>query len=279
MDYAAHRKRELLEAMESCRACDGDLKETQFAELAAALGEDGELRARFERLQRADAAIKAAFADVPLPADLAERVLRRLSETAIQSADPIKVTLEPGPEPPALLPLATVAPQPNFISRRLMIAGFAAVAASAAVAVAIWLDHHRAPALTPGQVIETAMDFFARDNASPGEQVSRVAPPSDLPISPDIARFTDVRWRRVESFAEGEAVAYDLPSRSGKATLYVSKCTVAGLPPYPPPQPTLSTGGNSAAAWQSGGLLYVLVVQGDAQNYADYLDRSQGPLT
>ena len=74
-------------------------------------------------------------------------------------------------------------------------------------------------------------------------------------------------------------MAYDLPARRGKATLYVSKCTVAGLPPYAPPQPTLSTGGNSAAAWQSGGLLYVLVVQGDAQNYADYLDRLQGPLT
>jgi hypothetical protein len=129
-------------------------------------------------------------------------------------------------------------------------------------------------------VIEVAMEFFGGDDAPPGELVSRVAPPSDFPISPDIAQFRDVRWRRVEKFVDGEAIAYDLPSsRSGKATLYVAKHTVAGLPPYPPTQPTLSTGGNSLAAWQSGGLLYVLVVRGDAQTYGDYLDRSQGPLT
>ena len=106
-----------------------------------------------------------------------------------------------------------------------------------------------------------------------------VAPPGDFPISPDIARFTKVRWRKVESFLEGGAVAYDLPSRGGRATLYVTNCTIAGLPPFPPPLPSLSTGGNSAAAWQSDGLLYVLVVQGDAQTYADYLDHSHGPLT
>jgi hypothetical protein len=141
------------------------------------------------------------------------------------------------------------------------------------------MHNHRTPPLSPGQVIETAMDFFGRDNAPPGEPVSRVAPPADFPISADIARFANVRWRRVESFANGEAVAYDLPSRRGKATLYVANRTVAGLPPFPPPLPSLSTGGNSAAAWQSGGLLYVLVVQGDAQTYTDYLDRSQGPLT
>ena len=79
---------------------------------------------------------------------------------------------------------------------------------------------------------------------------------------------------------DGAAVAYDLPSRGGKATLYVANRTVAGLPPFPPQrEPALSTGGNFAAAWQSDGLLYVLVVKGDAQTYPEYLDRSPGPLT
>ena len=280
MDYAARRKREILEAMESYRACNGDLNDPQFVELAAALGENGELRARFERLQQADTAIKAAFADVPVPADLAGRVLRRLGvETAIQSAEPIQSAAESAPDSSALPPFEHAMPQPKRITRRRLMAGFAAVAASAAVAAAVWLHNHRSPALSPGQAIETAMDFFRQDNGPQGELASRVAPPGEFPISPDIARFTDVRWRRVERFADGQAVAYDLPSRHGKATLYVANCTAAGLPPFPPPLPTLSTGGNSAAAWQSGGLLYVLVVQGDAQTYADYLDRSQGPLT
>ncbi len=285
MDYAARRKREILEAMESCRAhgavgAGGDLNDPQFSELAAAVGEDGELRARFERLQRADTAIKAAFADVPVPADLAERVLRRLGEEAAsQAAKPIQCAAETVPNSPAPPPSEHVTPQPKRISRRRLIAGFAAVAAASAVAAAIWLHNHRDPALTPGQAIETAMDFFRQDNGPQGELASRVAPPADFPISSDIARFKDVRWRRIPGLMGGAGVAYDLPSRRGKATLYVVNCTVAGLPQFPPPLPTLSTGGNSAAAWQSGGLLYVLVVQGDAQTYSDYLDRSQGPLT
>ena len=74
------------------------------------------------------------------------------------------------------------------------------------------------------------------------------------------------------------AVAYDLPSRRGKATLYVANRTVTGLPPFPPQrEPALSTGGNFVAAWQSCGLLYVLVVKGDSQTYPEYLDQS--PLT
>jgi hypothetical protein len=279
MDYAARRKREILEAMESYRARNGDLNDPQFAELAAALGENDELLVRFERLQRADAAIKAVFADVSIPADLAERVVRRLNvEAASHSIEPIRSAVESAPVSPALLPSDRVTPRPKRISRRRLIAGFAAVAASAAVMAAVWLHNHRVPPLSPGQAIETAMDFFGRDNAPPGDPVSLVAPPADFPISPDIVQFSSVRWRRVGNFMDGVAVAYDLPSRGGRATLFVANRNVAGLPPFPPPLPTLSTGGNSAAAWQSGGLLYVLVVQGDAQTYAAYLVRS-GPLT
>jgi hypothetical protein len=279
MDPLTGRRRDILEAMESCRANAGDLNDAQFAELAAALDGDSEVRARFDRLQRSDAAIKEAFSDVSLPADLAERVSRRLSEAVNQPVAVVATAAEIPHDSPALLPVQVLAPRPRLVSRRRVMVGFAGLAVAAAVATVVWLHNHRTPPLSSGQVIEVAMDFFGRDNAPPGELVSRVAPPSNFPISPDIARFKDVRWRRVENFADGEAIAYDLPSRGGRATLYVANRTVAGLPPFPPPQPTLSTGGNSVAAWQSGGLLYVLVVQGDAQTYSDYLDRSQGPLT
>ena len=74
-------------------------------------------------------------------------------------------------------------------------------------------------------------------------------------------------------------MAYDLPAINGRATLYVVRRTVPGLPSLPPSVPSHSTGGNSAAVWQQGDLLYVLVVQGDAATYSQYLDRSNGPLT
>jgi hypothetical protein len=291
MDPSARNNRDLLEAMESVRAHilhdarivqdeSGDLNDPQFAELSAALGEDEGLRARFDRLQKADAAIKDAFADVPVPADLAGRVLLCLSEAApAKPVQPIQVAAETELDSPALLPSSPIGIRPKLVTRFQLIAGFAVAAASVAIAAGVWMHSHRNTAVTSGQAIETAMDFFDHDNAPPGEPVSRVAPPVDFPMSQDIARLTDVRWRRVDNFMGSQAVAYDLPSRGGKATLYVANRTVAGLPDFPPPVPTLSTGGNSAAAWQSGNLVYVLVVQGDAQTYADYLDHSHGPLT
>ena len=85
MDYPAHRRHEVLEALELCRAESDDLNNPDFAELAVALGHDPELRVHFERVQRADAAIRAALADVPLPADLSERVMRRSAAPAADS--------------------------------------------------------------------------------------------------------------------------------------------------------------------------------------------------
>ena len=139
--------------MESCRLRWRSGRKPSLPNWRSPLGEDGELARGSVGCNGPMRQSSAAFDDVPLPDDLAERVLRRLRETAIQSSDPAGVTFpEPGPEPPALLPLATVAPRPSFISRRLMIAGLSAVAASAAVAAVIWLQSHHTPSLTPGQV-------------------------------------------------------------------------------------------------------------------------------
>jgi hypothetical protein len=266
MDQAARRRNELLDAMESCRAARGDLNDPQFAELAFALREDTGLGTRFESIQRADVTIKVVFADVPVPADLAERVSRRLSD-ALSSASGSPVQPVPGP----------VTRPSSHQSRRRWIAGLSALAASAAVLAGLWLHFHRPLPMTQQIAVEGALACFSQDNSPPGALVSVKPPPADYPISPDIVRLADVRWRRIENFLGGEAVAYDLPPVGGKVTLYVAHRTVEGLPGAPPSLPTLSTGGNSAGAWQSGDTLYVLVVQGDTRAYASYL--VSGPLT
>ena len=106
-----------------------------------------------------------------------------------------------------------------------------------------------------------------------------MAPPAEYPLSGDILPLQGIRWRHVEKFLGGPAVAYDLPTIGGRATLYVLQRNVPGLPPIPPENPSLSTGGKSAAAWQAGNTLYVLVVEGDAGMYSSCLDHSHGPLT
>ena len=300
MDHLPGRRQRLWEAMESCRNGTDELRDPQFADLASRLAEDPELRGQFRRLQEADGAIKAGFTNLPLPAGLAERVLRCLAEAAptgsgergaesgeqmaessgsapgaLDSIAAAAVIASPvmAPDRPVPLPLPT-----GRFSRRRLLVGIAATSAAAALFAVVWIQSHLPRHETPTSVLEEAMDFFGKDSQPFGPSVSRVPPPADYPMSRDIARFQDIRWRYVEKFLGGPAVAYDLPTVGGRATLYVVRKNVPGLPSYPPDSP-LSTGGMSAAAWQAGGTLYFLVVEGDAGTYSSYLDQSHGPLT
>jgi hypothetical protein len=160
--------------------------------------------------------------------------------------------------------------------------GLTAISAAGVLLAAVWIET-RQPHETPSSVLAKAMDFFDEDDQPLGELVSQKAPPTQYLLSRDIAApMPDVRWRYVKSFLGGPAVAYDLPdlrANGGRVTLYVAQRNVPGLPSIPPAMPSFSTGGKSAAAWQTNNLLYVLVVQGDAQTYSSYLDQSHGPLT
>jgi hypothetical protein len=269
MDYRGRMQRNW-EAMESCRAGTDDLSHSDFAELAAQLAGDPELHTKFQRLQRADAVIKAAYRDVPIPTGLADRLSLRLAGAQPQA--------EAQPETTAAK-IAPLRKQTGRFSRRRLLVGFTALAAAAGLLAAVWIETHQPRHDTPSSVLDEAMDLFGRDNQPVGDLVTTVPPPAAFPISPDIVRLRDVRWRQVKGFLGGSAVVYDLPTAGGRATLYVAQRTVAGLPSCPPFRPVLSTGGRSAAAWQVGDTLYVLVVDAAAGPYASYLDQSHGPLT
>jgi hypothetical protein len=270
MDHLSARRQRLWEAMESCRFGTDDLGDPEFADLSAQLARDPELFAKFERLQEADRAVKAAFVNVPVPAGLTARISLRL----VASED----------SRTAHLPAAAETTAPRFSRRRLLV-GFTALAAAAGLLAAVWIETHRPRQETPASVLDEALDCFGREsqNQPGGELVSLVPPPAEFPfpVRHDIVHLRDdqVRWRRIDKFLGGSAVAYDLPAIGGRATLYVINRTVPGLPACPPDSPNLSTGGRSAAAWQSGETLYVLVVDGDAGSYSRYLDQSHGPLT
>jgi len=295
MDYlSAHRQR-LWEAMESCRSGSDDLSDPKFADLAGRLTLDPDLREQFQRLQRADEAIKTAFARVSVPTGLANQVSRLLAE-AIPEATSESLPAKPGndagsdvspsmtvsaempSESPATERATPLPKSTERFSRRRLLVGFAALSAAAGLLAAVWIQTHRSPPETPTSVLEEAMQFFDKDNQQAGELVSSKAPPADYPLSRDVIRLQGIRWRRVESFLGDPAVAYDMPTIVGRATLYVVARSVPDLPAFPPSSP-LTTGGKSAAAWQAGNTLYVLVVEGDAGTYSNYLDQSHGPLT
>ncbi|MGA2254605.1 MAG: hypothetical protein ABSG53_08090 [Thermoguttaceae bacterium] len=301
MDHPSARRQRLWEAMESCRGGTDDLSDPQFADLADRLAEDLELRGQFQRLQLADEAIKAAFGNVSVPAGLANRVSRRLAESApTATSGSVSAAAEQFKTPPltavAMMTsdgtvtssdgAVTTSDRPTPLrksterfSRRRLLVGFTALSAAAALLAAVWIQIHQPRRDTPESVLADAMDFFDfdKDNQPFGDSDPRKAPPAEYPMSRDIVPLQNVHWRHVEKFPGGPAVAYDLPTNGGRATLYVVERTIPGLPSIPPSP--LSTGGKSAGAWQGqgGNTLYILVVEGNAEMYSRCL-RPPGPL-
>ena len=53
----------------------------------------------------------------------------------------------------------------------------------------------------------------------------------------------------------------------GRAVLFVVRMGSRDIPGSPPATPQSATGGLTVAAWQNGGLVYVLVVEGDDRFY------------
>ena len=102
-------------------------------------------------------------------------------------------------------------------------------------------------------------------------------PPQHFAVSSRIVTSDNSRWRNVANFLGRKGVAYDLQTPAGvKATLYVVR--LGGLPTgpqieanllptSPPRKPQPASGGDSMAAWQEHGRLYVLVVHGDENAY------------
>jgi hypothetical protein len=121
-----------------------------------------------------------------------------------------------------------------------------------------------------GQALSAIKVKGAETAASPAEVASRAEiVMASLPM-PAI----------VQEIALGEGgVAYVLSADTEPpAILFVVKARVADLPFAPPSKPQSTTGGQAIAAWQSGPLVYVLVIQGDQQRYRALINSSAPPL-
>ena len=278
MDEQANPKLELSEAIEACRPDSDDLSDPALARLAAELSLDSALAQRFRRVQRADRRIAAAMADVAPPAGLRERILVRLAEATAQPDADVE-SVSPSEAPSHELEELHAAPQRRRWSRRWLAIGVGAVAAAATLLAAVWINLPGGPTYTPQAVLVESQEFFAGDAFGDGELLSEAAPPRGLPLSPDVVRRSGIRWRQVDGLLGATGVAYDLPGPAGtRATLYVVRRTVPGLPDHPPRRPVLSTGGCALAAWQEGPLLYVLAVAGREATYRYHLDVPSGPV-
>jgi len=175
---------------------------------------------------------------------------------------------------------------PHRVSRRWLAIAGGTLTTAAVLLIAALVTMMKTSMSYDGPAVRgVAIEFFEHGNQQQGRLLADQSPPQGYPVSPAIARnpmvrFPQMRWRRVDGFLDTNGVAYDLVSDGAtRATLYVVNRTVAGLPDSPSVRPDLTTAGCSVSAWQSGGLLYVLVVRGGPRTYRSFLNLPHGPVT
>jgi hypothetical protein len=208
-----------------------------------------------------DERLSAALQDVPLPEGLANRILERLAgEQLAISGSQQRAEVRS--------------------SRRWILAvGSGLLAVAAMLLVAVWLGMHRGENLSEQFVLDEAIRSFNTPLDQLGYPIAEKAGPEEYPFSQAVLPIRGTTWRHLDGFLGHRGVVYDLPGPGGaSASLYVVEGgTVKDVGETPAWHP-FTTAGCCASAWREGGLLYVLVVQGDPATYRAYLRLPNEPV-
>jgi len=273
--------RRTLEGIEACRPGSEDLQSAELADVARRVHDDPEVGAVYARAQAWDTAVAAAMPRVPVPADLAQRILKALSSGLATSQS---VDTESGVETEAIgtalaagTPTTTdtavaPAPSPSAWPRRRWLAAGSAVAAT--VIVGVFLTQYL------GRGDETALETLAEgwmaDLQPTWQNLANAPSRFEIPRAVT-ARATG--WQRIGKIGGVRGVAYELThATAGTARLFVVPLARSGLPTSPPAAPQSTTGGKSIGYWRSGGLVYVLVVNGNARSYRAFVSTARMPV-
>jgi hypothetical protein len=272
----------LMAAIDVCRPGSRDLEQPELADLAASLASDPEVRAVYDQVQRSDQRLTAAMHEVPIPAGLANRILDRhsaapascggaaaMAVNAAVSREPATIT--PASAQDSKLP-ASIAPESGrrLIRRRLAV-GLGLAACLLVIAGLVVLD--RQPDSSPVAVTEKAAGWY--EQLSGGWQPMAKAP-QGFALPKGIGGGLG-GWQWVAKTVAKSGLVFDLGQaqpgpvgRSG-AVLFVIKSTRSDLPSSAPRTPQSTTAGLAIGVWQSGGLMYVLVVRGNEHDYQKLL--------
>ncbi|MBN2216178.1 MAG: hypothetical protein JW719_02250 [Pirellulales bacterium] len=257
----------ILEAIELSGRGRENASDCARADLAAPLDGRPELVELRDSSRRADEALRKAVLDLPVPYELGQRILDRLALSSVDPAD--ELAPDAGEPRPARPPGASK----NAHSRRRWIAAAAVAATVAVVAVGLTVFWQPKPYST-AQIIDAAVERFIAGQMPPGNPLSENVLASH-PLSREIRRLPSTRWRKIDNFLGHKAVAYEMSTAGGaRATLFVMPCrrSIPSLAASPPSRPRQATGGKATAAWQSDGMVYVLVVAGNDRTYRMFLD-------
>jgi hypothetical protein len=265
---------DVMSAIDACRpGCpDERLPEVAAALAASPPGRVAEVRQHIERFDRV---LVSAVQKVPVPEDLADRVLAHLraakeeaAEQAVDHHEALWAVSAPDTNVAEVEPASVHRSRLRATRRWLKVAGLAAtVLAATILIVVLW------PRETIGlaEVHARAREFYESDSHEVAFSSETI--PTALG---GVASDSVVGWHPID-FLGRRGFAYELSSnRRSKATLYVVPLgswfgrKFSGLTTDPTPQ---GTSGMTVAVWSDKTQVYVLVVK-DPRAFSSFLPRS-----
>jgi hypothetical protein len=208
-----------------------------------------------------DTQLTAALQDVPVPEGLAGRLLERLAADALADRN--------------VCPTHQAASH----SRPWLLAGGGLLAVAAGLLIAVWLGPAQRENRPSEQIVlDEAIQSFDMGPKNSGRLSSKEAAPAEYPLSRMVSVAGGVKWHPVNGFLGRRGVVYDLPGpANARAVLYVVERPIEDLGTAPARRP-FTTRSCCVSAWQEGGLMYVLVVEGDRKTYDRYLNLPRSPV-
>lgn len=251
---ADNHKLSVVEQIEACRPGSDDLCAAEFAPAAGSIAQDSAARRFYESVQRVDGRLAQAFAAVPVPAGLAERLLAQL-----EAAPPSSPEVE----------LATFAPaHPSQLAPRRWALRIALAASLLAMIGGGLVLVSRFTPYSSQQCVADAARASAQLQPQGWRNLRTTpAPTARLPKTRVLGVVKS--WQPAPLLGDGQAVAFRF---ANGATLLVCQPgrSVASLPIAPPAVPqqkASASSGTHVAAWTDGGLVHVLLVNGPIEEY------------
>jgi hypothetical protein len=252
-----------------------DLHDPALRELAEAVArDDADVHRLWSRVAAADVAIAQAMSDMPVPADLADRLLVALK--AAEQGEPHDLSaLRPAAtaqsafqqsSPPTRPADQITTTRKRVTSRRVWIGSGIAAAVAAAAAIALVLYPWPPKHVTPEEVAQQVQMLYDAEiaQAQAGDWFKGI-PVYDEPVLSLGVVPQPWRWR--ELTVDGyDGRAYDVSQGRTRATLVVIDRRVRGLNDAPPHTP-IHTHGRCIGVWQSESQVYALVIEGTLDKY------------
>ncbi|MAD79423.1 MAG: hypothetical protein CMJ50_01080 [Planctomycetaceae bacterium] len=261
------------ELIDSCRPQGDDLSQAEMRPLADLIAADIGVSRQLERSRQLDDTITDAVQDVPTPAGLQQRLLASLANSAAVSTDKQPVSL--GPSLADGLDLqaggtrgdesGVVPPRKpgDAWTWRLWVP---IVTSAAVLAVIVFTVSQRSGSeISYQELVSAALSWEANEEDWVNGNVIWTSHPL-----PKAIRAESVAGRQRYSLPRYKVMArcYDLKLKEGgTARVFVFANTPGFVLPGAPPAKPMFTLGKCVAAWTSGGLVYVLVVDGTEEAY------------